>query len=79
MTSYTRPVGRAGDPDSLNPNPDTDPAFRVNPDLDPIQIQGFDDLKLFLIKNCNLIMSKLQEKPSAFKREHPALQKNDIY
>jgi hypothetical protein len=39
---YTRPVGRAVDPDSLNP--DTDPAFQVN--LDPIQIQGFDDQKL---------------------------------
>jgi hypothetical protein len=37
---------------------------------------------LFLIKNCNLLIprspqrtSKLQEKPSALKREHPALQK----
>jgi hypothetical protein len=26
------------DPDSLNPNPDTDPAFEVN----PIRIRGFD-------------------------------------
>ncbi len=39
---------------------------------------------LFLIKNCNLLIprppqktSKLQEKPSALKREHPALQ-NDF-
>jgi hypothetical protein len=32
-------------------------------------------LYLFLIKYCNLLMSKLQEKPSALKREHPALQK----
>jgi hypothetical protein len=32
-------VRRAVDPDSLNPDPD--PAFQVNPDLDPIRIQGF--------------------------------------
>jgi hypothetical protein len=66
-------------PDSLNP------AFQVNPD--PIRIEGFDDdqklekknvaeifLYLVLIKNCNLLMSKLK-KPSAFKRENPPLQK----
>jgi len=29
-------------------------------------------LYLFLIKNCNFLMSKLQEKPSALKRNHPA-------
>jgi hypothetical protein len=57
-----------------------DPAFQVNPDPDPIRIQGLDDQKLKkkytdLIKSCNLLMSKLQEKPSALKREHPALQK----
>jgi hypothetical protein len=34
------------DPDSLNPDPDTYPAFQVNPDPDPIQIQGFDEHKL---------------------------------
>ncbi len=57
-----------------------------------IPIQGFDDQKLqiiyswnnfdiFLIKNCNLLISrppyrtsKQKEKPSALKREHPALQ-----
>ncbi len=63
---------RAVDPGSLNP----DPAFEVNPD--PIRIQGFDDQKLkdlYLIKICSFLMSKLQEKPSALKREHPALQK----
>ncbi len=27
-----------------------------------------------LIQNCNLLMSKLQEKPSGLKREHPELQ-----
>ncbi len=47
---------------------DTDPAFQVNPDPDLIRIQGFDDQKLKkkttdLIKNCNLLMSKLQKKP----------------
>jgi hypothetical protein len=33
------------------------------------------DEKFFIIKNCNLLMSKLQEKTSGLKREHPALQK----
>ncbi len=70
-------------------DPDSDPAFQVNPDTDlhPIPIQGFDDqkpkkkntaenfCKSFLIKSCNLLMSKLQEKPSSLKSEHPALQK----
>jgi hypothetical protein len=67
------------DPDTLNPDLETNP--------DTIRIQGFDDqtlkkkkysrnfLKSFLIKNCTLLMSKLQEKPSSLKREHPALQK----
>jgi hypothetical protein len=52
----------------------------VNPDPDLIRIQGFHNQKLkkkntaelflylFLIKNCNLLMSKLQ-KSSALKRE----------
>jgi hypothetical protein len=52
-----------------------------------IRIEGFDDQKqkkntadnflylFFLIKNCNLLMSKLQEKSSALKREHGAFQK----
>ncbi len=70
---------RAVDPDLVNSDPD--PAFQMNPD--PIRIQGFDDQKLkekitdekFFIKNCNLLMSKQQEKASALKREHPALQK----
>jgi hypothetical protein len=64
----------------LYPDPDT--AFPGNPGPDPIRIQGFDDqklkkkkyLKFLLIKNCNLMMSNLQEKSSALKREHPALQ-----
>jgi hypothetical protein len=36
-----------------------------------------DFVYLFLVKNCNLLtdMSKLQEKPSSLKREHPALKK----
>jgi hypothetical protein len=33
------------DPDSLNPDMDSDPAFEVNPDPDPIRIQDFDDRK----------------------------------
>jgi hypothetical protein len=51
------------DSDSLNP----DPEFQVNPDPDPIRIQGFDYQKstekiqlifffLFLIKNCYLLI-----------------------
>ncbi len=45
-------------------------------DPDPIRIQGFDDQKkISFIFFCNLLMSKLQEKPSALKREHPTLQK----
>jgi hypothetical protein len=36
------------DPNSLNPDQNTDPdlAFQVNPVLDPIRIQIFDDQKL---------------------------------
>jgi hypothetical protein len=60
----------------------------MNPDPIPVQGLNFDDQKLkkiiplekffflsLLIKNCNLHVSKLQEKPSALKREQPALQK----
>jgi hypothetical protein len=40
---------------------------------------GFDDQKLKkntdLMKNCSLLMSKLQEKPSALKREQQHLKK----
>jgi hypothetical protein len=57
---------------------------------DPDPVQCFDDQKriyIFLIKNCNLLIprplqrtSKLQEKPSAFKRKHSAIQNmNFIY
>jgi hypothetical protein len=35
---------------AADPYPDSDPAFHVNPDPDPIWIQGFDDRKL-KIKN----------------------------
>ncbi len=41
--------GRVVEPDELNPDPDTNPAFQVNPDPDtdldpdPIRIQGFND------------------------------------
>jgi hypothetical protein len=59
---------------AVDPDADTDP----NPD--PVRIQGFDDQKLknknkadfFLIQK---LTSKLQEKPLALKRKHPALQK----
>jgi hypothetical protein len=42
-----------------------------------IQLKIF--LTFFLIKNCNLLMPKLQEKPSALKREHLALQKWNLW
>ncbi len=73
------------DTDSLDTDPD--PTFQVNPDPDPIRIQGFDDQKLkekntagiflylFCIKNSSLLMSKSKEKPSALKKEHPSFQK----
>jgi hypothetical protein len=73
---------RAVDLNTFNP----DPTFPVNLDPDPIRIQGFDYQKLnlknraehfliFFIKICNLLMSK----PSALKREHPALQKMNTH
>jgi hypothetical protein len=73
-----------------DPDTDLYQALKVNPDPDmgQIRIQSFDDQKLkkkkiqpkiffisFLIKNCNLLMSKLQENLSALKREHPELRK----
>jgi hypothetical protein len=53
-------------------------SISANPEPNPIQIQGFDDqkrkekihMKNFVIKNCNLLMFKLQEKTLALKREH---------
>jgi hypothetical protein len=72
------------DPDSLNQDPD--PAFQVNPD--PIQLQGFEDQKLkekiqlkfvftfILINNCNLLMSKLREKPTALEKRTSSTSKN---
>ncbi len=60
-----------------------DRAVDPDPDTDPIWIQGlmtknWRKKNTDLIKNCNLLMSKLQEKPSALKREHPALQKMKV-
>jgi hypothetical protein len=53
--------------------PDPDPGF----DVLKLKIAG-NIISIFLIKNCNLLiprpplrMPKLQEKPSALKREHP--------
>jgi hypothetical protein len=47
--------------------------FGLNTDLDPIRIQGFDDQKLKKL-TAKKKTSKLQKKPSALKRKHPALQ-----
>jgi hypothetical protein len=73
------------DPNSLDREPYPDPAFQMNSDPDP----AFDDQKLknttgnfFLLSFFDQKfqftypkprMSKLEEKPSALKREHPAL------
>ncbi len=70
------------DPDSLNSDPD--PAFQVNPDQDQIRIQCIDDQKLkkkyswnlkkiFFDQGLHKGRLSYQEKPSALKREHPAL------
>ncbi len=80
---------RVSDPHWSNADPDTDPdpAFF----LIALMIQNWKKFTtrnlifIFLIKNCNLLIPrpswstpKLQEKPSALKREHPALQKMKI-
>ncbi len=59
------------DSESLNPDPDTDP--------DPA-FSSESGSGSFFIKICNLLMSKakLQEKPSALKKEHPAALKNYV-
>ncbi len=60
---------------------DSDQTLQVNPDTGfwwpktdekKIQLKFFN---IFFYKNCNLLRSKLQENPSALKREHKALQK----
>jgi hypothetical protein len=65
----------------LNTDPDLDP-IRIQ-GFDDQKLEKIYSLKnsIFLIKNYNLPItrplertSKLQKKPSAFKREHPALQ-----
>ncbi len=76
------------DPDSGSgfririPDPDPDPGFD---DLKLKKCTTRNIIFIFLVKNCNLLIPrppkrtpKLQEKPSAHKREHPALQKMKI-
>jgi hypothetical protein len=65
---------------SSDPYTDLDHAFQLNPDTDPIRTQCFDDqywnkkiqqkffIYLFLIKNCNFLISKLQKKCSALEK-----------
>jgi hypothetical protein len=65
-------------------DPDPDLTFQVNPDTDTGTIQSGSRVLMTLkteekIKNCNLLMSKLQEKPSVLKREHLALQPTHHY
>jgi hypothetical protein len=62
--------------------PDPDPGF------DDLKLKKFivgNLISIFLIKNCNLLIPrppqrtpKLQEKPSALKREHPVLKNTKI-
>ncbi len=76
---------RAMDPDSLNPDTDPDPAFkwiliRIQSGPRVLMTKNLRkklQQKVFFLflKNCNVLMSKLQAKPSALKREHPGLQK----
>jgi hypothetical protein len=74
---------RALDPDSLNPNPDTDAdsAFQLNRSAYGSGSMTKNCRKkqkiccIFFILNYNSLMSKLREKPLALKRENPALQK----
>jgi len=70
----------------VDPDKDPVPAFQVNPDPDTDPVQKIEEktaefLYIFFDQNCNSHiprpsqrLSKLQEKPSAFRREHPALQ-----
>jgi hypothetical protein len=71
------------DPDSLNPDPDTDPdpAFQVNPDTNPFPNPdpGFYDQKLkkkiqmnflniFLIKNSSLLIPGLHKRRPTYRK-----------
>jgi hypothetical protein len=67
-----------------------DPAFPLNPDPDSIWIQGLDDQKLkekyrrkiFLIKNCNLLMYRyVQATGKSFSPQQgtPSTSNNEIY
>jgi hypothetical protein len=74
-------------PDSLNP--DSDPAFssesgsgsNTDPGISSPKTEEKNTAEIFFsyCKNYNLLMSKLQEKPSALKRGHPALQKIKLF
>jgi hypothetical protein len=64
------------DPDSLNPDPDTDPV-RIW-ELNDQKLMKKNTAKIFFIfsdQNLQFLMYKLQEKPSALKKEHSALLK----
>jgi hypothetical protein len=81
---YGSGSARAVDPDSLNP--DTNPAFKVTRIRiqsrsrvmkKKIHCEEQNTSEIFWIKNCNFGLrppyrtTKLQEKPSVLKREHP--------
>jgi hypothetical protein len=62
------------DPDPQNFSGRTIPFLQI--------VKFFEDflqMKNLFDKNCYLPMSMLQKKTSALKREHPALQKNEMY
>ncbi len=54
------------------------PVSQVDPDPGVWWAKTRIKFVFFFIKDCNLLISRrrLQEKPAAFKREHPALKKN---
>jgi hypothetical protein len=59
----------------LDPDTDPDPAFQVNPDADPDPGSFFwSKIVIYLSLGLFKRTSKLQEKPSALKRELSALQ-----
>jgi hypothetical protein len=60
----------------VDPDTDPDPAFQVNPDADRIRIFFWSKIVIYLSLGLLKRTSKLQEKPSALKREHSALLKN---
>ncbi len=72
------------DPDSLNPDQDKnpDPAFQVNPDPDTPyddEKQRKNTAKQFLIKICNLLITRSPLRTSNLQEKLSALKKNIVH